>query len=176
MTSVADVLARAPHVLLDFDGPICAVFGGTSDRAVADLLRHTLAEQVDHLPSSVMDTGDPFDVLRDAATLKPDSVVVIERRLAELEVQAVATAPSTANAREAIISLEETGHSITVVSNNSAEAVAAYLREHELTSHITGIVGRTNSSPDLLKPNPYLLHKAMSARGARPIECVLIGD
>lgn len=174
MRSSAEVLAAVRHVLLDFDGPVCAVFGGTSDHEVADLLRGVLND--DQMPAEVAISSDPFAVLRFAATLGPKRAAQVEQQLARLEVQAVASAPPTTGAREAVVALHDAGRSITIVSNNSTQAIMAYLQTHELTPWITGVVGRTDPSPGLLKPHPHLLGRAMHDRRAQPDECVLIGD
>ena len=171
-TELAELLARCPHVLLDFDGPVCAVFGGTTDRAVADQLRANLPG----LPADVTASSDPFDVLRHAATLGPEVLAAVGREFTRLEVQAVATATPTAGTEEAITALRATNHTITIVSNNSAAAVAAYLDGHGLLPLVDGISARTRPEPDLLKPSPYLLRRAIDILDARPSRCVLIGD
>jgi HAD superfamily hydrolase (TIGR01509 family) len=175
-TKLARVLASAPHVFLDFDGPVCAVFGGTSDRAVADVLRTSLDGLAGQVPPALADSNDPFDVLRFAATLGPEPAAKIEERLAQLEVGAVATATPTPGAREAIIALRQAQKTATIVSNNSVASILAYLDRHALAPLITGVIGRSNPSPALLKPHPHLLQQAIHARRAQPGECVLIGD
>lgn len=175
-TQLARVLAGVPHVLLDFDGPVCAVFGGTSDRAVADALRAKLDGLAGLLPPEVADSRDPFDVLRYAATLGPDRAAEIEASLTGLELDAVATATPTAGAGEAITALRHAGKTVTIVSNNSVAAILAYLSDHALAPLITGVIGRSDPSPALLKPDPHLLQQAVHARRAEPNECVLVGD
>lgn len=172
MSSLAELLARCPHVLLDFDGPVCAVFGGTTDRAIADQLRATLSD----LPADLAASSDPFDVLRHAATLGPDVLAKVAHEFTQLEVHAVATATPTPGATEAMSALRTAGHTITIVSNNSATAVTAYLRNHDLTPLVDGISARTGAAPDLLKPNPHLLLQAIRSLDAKPSQCVLVGD
>jgi hypothetical protein len=70
------------------------VFGGTSDRAVADQLRATLENPTEQLPPEVADSNDLFDVLRYAATRIPERAADIEQVFTGLEVRAVATATS----------------------------------------------------------------------------------
>lgn len=173
---LARVLAGAPHVLLDFDGPVCAVFGGTSDRAVADELRASLDQRAEQLSADVAASNDPFDVLRYAATRGPGRAAEIEQMLAGLEVRAVKTATPTPGAREAIAALRRAGKTVTIVSNNSVAAILAYLTAHGLAPLITGVIGRSDPSPTLLKPHPYLVQQAIHARRARPGDCVLVGD
>lgn len=172
LTELAELLARCPHVLLDFDGPVCAVFGGTTDRAVADQLRADLPG----LPAEVTASSDPFDVLRHAATLGPAVLDTVAREFTRLEVHAVATATPTPGAEEAIAALHATGHTITIVSNNSTAAVEAYLRSHDLMPSLDGISARTCPDPDLLKPSPHLLDQAIRQLDTTASRCVLVGD
>lgn len=174
MRKSAEVLADARHVLLDFDGPVCAVFGGTSDHEVADQLRAVLGNE--QLPADVASSSDPFAVLRFAATVGRQRAAQVEQQLARLEMHAVASAPPTIGAREAIAALHEAGRTVTIVSNNSAQAIVAYLQAHDLAPLITGVVGRADPAPELLKPSPHLVQQAIHARRAQPVECVLIGD
>ena len=171
MSTLAEVLVCCPHVLLDFDGPVCAIFGGTTDRAVADQLRANLPG----LPDDVTGSSDPFDVLRHAATLGPAVLAEVAHEFTQLELQAVATATPTPGTTEAIAALRAAGHTITIVSNNSTAAVEAYLRSHDLTALIDCISARS-PAPDLLKPSPHLLDQAIRNLDAEPSRCVLIGD
>jgi hypothetical protein len=60
----AELLAQRDHVLLDFDGPVCELFGGAlSDRNVVDRLKPLLGTVP---PSDVVAADDPFDILRSA--------------------------------------------------------------------------------------------------------------
>jgi len=173
--SLSDLLGRARHVLLDFDGPICAVYGGTSDRAVADHLR-TIIGDAWQLPEPVVETSDPLVVLRHCADADPGLLRRVEAEFIAQEVAAVATATATPDAREAMTSLAASGHTITVVSNNSAEAIRAYIERADLVDLVDGIIGRTRGRPDLMKPHPHPLRAAIVERGADPSECVMVGD
>jgi phosphoglycolate phosphatase len=177
MTSLADVIAAAPHVLLDFDGPVCAVFGGAiSDADAAGMLRAVLDHHGTPIPPAIRDSSDPFQVLRYAGTLGTDVRDAVGDRLTAAEVEAIRTAPATPGARDAIAALHGAGHTVTVVSNNSEVAIGLFLTAHDLLHEVTGVVGRTSSDPELLKPDPHLLREAMRARAACPSSCVLIGD
>lgn len=177
MSRLAEVLAAAPHAFVDFDGPICAVFGGkTTDRVVANLLRHVLGDRADELPPAIASSPDPFDVLRFAANLGPHKAADVERRLARLEINAVTHVRPTDGAAEAMTELHRAGRTMTIVSNNSAAAVAAFLADHDLLALVAGISARTSDNPEKLKPHPHLLNEAIRARHAPPAACVLIGD
>jgi HAD superfamily hydrolase (TIGR01662 family) len=166
------LLAAHPHVLLDFDGPVCAVFGGVSARHTAQQLADALTTRGVSLPDDVADTDDPFDVLRAAGEAAPTA----EALLRDLELQAVEVAPLTPGVREALAALHRAGHSITIVSNNSEAAVRAVLTEHQLAPPIGDIIARTDPDPALLKPHPHLLLRAASRLHTVPSVCVLVGD
>jgi phosphoglycolate phosphatase-like HAD superfamily hydrolase len=168
------VLARSPHVLLDFDAPSVRSGASTTDRAIADELRQLLAHAP--LPADVADAKDPFIVLRYAAALGPRVRRQGRATVPGLEVQAIPTATTTADAHNAIRALKRTGYTITIVSNNSDTAVIKYVTAHGLREHIDGIAGRTSSDAAELKPNPALLLRAATALGSEPAQCVRIGD
>lgn len=169
----AELVASRKHVLLDFDGPVCAVFGTLTDRVVADRLRALL--DVD-LPAEIAESDDPFDVLRHAATLGADTAATVEREFRRLEVEAVATAPATPGAADTIRALVDAGHTVTIVSNNSEQAVRRYLEQRGLAGLVKGVSARTSADPDLLKPNPHFLLHAMDHLGTSPSECIMVGD
>lgn len=173
--TVAQILARHRHVLLDFDGPVCAVFGGELPAAeVARRLADVARLRGVQLPAH--GTDDPFDVLHAAAETSPDDGASIEQALRDAEVRAVATAPMTRGARDALRALRSTGHTVTIVSNNSAAAVHAFLHAHDLDAVVEQVVGRSDPDPNLLKPHPHLVTLAINKLSAPPGECVLIGD
>lgn len=169
----AELVASRKHVLLDFDGPVCAVFGTLTDRVVADRLRALL--DVD-LPAEIAESDDPFDVLRHAATLGADTAATVEREFRRLEVEAVATAPPTPGAADTIRALVDAGHTVTIVSNNSEQAVRRFLEQRGLAGLVNGVSARTFADPGSLKPNPFLLEQAINSAGLDRGECVMLGD
>jgi beta-phosphoglucomutase-like phosphatase (HAD superfamily) len=175
--TLAAILAAHPHVLLDFDGPICAVFGGETP---APMVARQLVDEGRRrglpLPADLAETGDPFDVLHAAAAISPDAARSIERALRDAEIRAVTTAPTTPGICDAIDALRSTGHTITVVSNNSDAAVRHFLARHDLTDAVPRVVARTESDPALLKPAPHLVTHAVHHGPVGPDCCVLIGD
>lgn len=171
--AVAAILARAPNVLLDFDGPVCSVFGNLSDRTVADRLKALLGSD---LPTAITDTDDPFEVLHFCATADPPAVEAVEKQLRRLEAEAVKSAPATPGAVDTMESLVETGCTLTVVSNNSEDAIRIFLTLHNLKHLVCGISARARPDPGLLKPNPDLLERAIESLGVKPYQCVMVGD
>lgn len=102
MNQLARILAEHPHVLLDFDGPICGACEGVTDRWLADHLRATLAGRGCDLPWDIAATPDPFAVLRYSVRLGPDVPATLDLVFVELEQVAVRVAPATPGSAEAI--------------------------------------------------------------------------
>lgn len=169
----AELILERDYILLDFDGPVCAVFGKLSKRTVADRLKPLLGSE---LSDDVADTDDPFAVLRYAGMVGPTTAAAVERQLRRLEAEAVTTAPPTPGAAGAIRGLAASGCKIAIVSNNSTSAVRTYLTMHDLVGAVRSISARDHADPSLLKPSPYLLREAIEALGTTPEHCVMVGD
>jgi phosphoglycolate phosphatase len=169
---LGELLARTRHVLLDFDGPVCSVFAGITSRAVASRLSKVLTNAGITPPAEVAETEDPFDVLRYAPELAAD----VEAAFRAEEVAAVATAAPTPGAVETIHACHDTGRTVAIVSNNSDDAVHAYLTTHHLAGQVDYVSARTPADITRLKPHPHLVTQATHALAANPATCVLIGD
>ncbi|MBN9098862.1 MAG: HAD family hydrolase [Pseudonocardia sp.] len=175
--NLAALLTERPVVLLDFDGPMCAVFGGTlSAPEVARRLTQAARGQGVQLGADLDGVDDPFDVLKAAAQNGPDDATCVEALLRMEEVRAVSTAPIADGLHAALAALRDSGHGSTVVSNNSTAAVHAFITSHGLHDLIRGVIARTEPDPALLKPSPHLVRQAVADNRARPEQCVLIGD
>lgn len=72
------------------------------------------------------------------------------------------------------------GYTVTIVSNNSAAAVEAFVTAHGLREYYPGRhrahSARSGPPEALLKPHPHLVRKAINERATGPGSCVLIGD
>lgn len=170
--TLAEVMAPVRHVLLDFDGPVCSVFG----ELPAPVVARRLAEAIDaDLPEEVIGT-DPLALLSVFAERGRDTLVAAEAKLTELETEAVATAPITLGVVEALEAFRDTGRTVTIVSNNSQAAVETFIADRGLGHLITGICSRRHPEPELLKPNPFLLRRAVVERRAKSEECLMVGD
>ncbi|GAB3480789.1 HAD family hydrolase [Amycolatopsis cihanbeyliensis] len=170
-------LDRAPVLLLDFDGPVCAVFTGVPDETVAGHLRTVLADggHTD-LPNHVATATDPFDVLRHAATLGTEEARYVEAAFTAHEVDAITTAAPTPGAEQLMRHWHDSGRPLAIVSNNSEAAVSAYLDLHDLRPAVDYIAARASPDPALLKPSTHLLNRAMTAFDVAPDDCALLGD
>jgi phosphoglycolate phosphatase len=169
------VLSGTRHLLLDFDGPICSIFAGLPAAVVADRLRKLFGDQA-QLPENIALTSDPLEVFIYAGTISTDLAARVEAEMSDQEQVAVATAAPTPYVHEVITACRDSGRTVAVVSNNSARAVHAYLARHSLDDRIKLVIARTSHDPDLLKPSPHLIERAVDALSAEPDECTLVGD
>jgi len=174
--SIDGIIARVRYVLLDFDGPVCDIFAGITDRTVADRIRKLITGQGVTMPEAITRTPDPLQVFSYAATVSADLAARVEAEMADQELAAVPTARPAPYVHDLVTSCRDSGRIVVVVSNNSDRAVRAYLARHGLDDRIDLISARTSPDPARLKPSPYLIQQAITGVGASPGECVLIGD
>lgn len=174
--SIEEIVRRSAHVLLDFDGPVCAIFGGITAPVVAEQFRTALRRVPIKLPSSVRDADDPLEVFRQVADLGPEVAETAQRILTRLETRAARAARATPGSSDLMRTAYGTGHTVTIVSNNSSAAIAAYLGDHRLTRYVTAVVGRDDADPALMKPSPYRVREAVSRLDAQPGETFFVGD
>ncbi|WP_440899440.1 HAD family hydrolase, partial [Actinosynnema sp.] len=169
--------ATTDALFLDFDGPVCAVFSTFPAREGAALLRGGLAGGGHTgLPDRVAASEDPFVVLEHAASLGAEANRHTGAALRAHEVEAVTAAKPTSGAVELIQAWGETGRPLAVVSNNSRDAVSAYLSLHGLAGLVRTVSARTDPEPGKLKPNPLLPHRACEAVAVPAVRCTPVGD
>jgi beta-phosphoglucomutase-like phosphatase (HAD superfamily) len=143
---LADLLAPGRVILLDFDGPVCSLFGGQlNGAAVVERLAAIVIESRLCPREQIPATEDALDLLKLAHELDPALAGQVEARLAHAEVEAAHTAPATPHAAEFISTAIESGRTLAIVSNNSPGAIATYLGAHGLV--VDTIVGRTDANP-----------------------------
>jgi phosphoglycolate phosphatase len=170
------VIARTRYLLLDFDGPICDIYAGHPDHTVADELRKLITGQGINLPADIARTRDPIAVFTYSATVSADLAARVEAEMTQQELTAVTTARPAAYVHDVAASCRDSGRTLAVVSNNSDQAVRAYLERHGLDDRVDLIVARTSPDPALLKPSSHLIDQAVRQLGARPGQCALVGD
>jgi beta-phosphoglucomutase-like phosphatase (HAD superfamily) len=167
-------VGRVRYLLLDFDGPVCSVFAGFPAPDVARILREHLRGEV---PGGWMEhTDDPHEILRASAELGSGVVAHADQELTRLEVEAVKTAEATPYTADLIDRAKAGGTKLAIISNNAQTAVAAYLADSGLVASIDYVSARSGPDPALMKPNPYLVRKAVSALNAERESSALVGD
>lgn len=175
-SALRQLVHRTRDLLLDFDGPVCSIFAGMPAGTVARQLRSRLVAEGVAVPAEVHSVSDPLEVFRAIAAGGPDVGGRAQRELTELELAAATTAQPADGAAELITTARESGRNVTIVSNNSGQAVTAYLNAHGLARHVSRVIGRDDADPAHMKPSPFQVRKALQLSGAAPTECVLIGD
>jgi phosphoglycolate phosphatase len=172
-----ELLAQAQVLFLDFDGPVCDVFAGIASTVIAEQLRLVLADGGRiKFPDSIANSDDPFDILRYAVNLGRDEARYVETAFTAHEVEAIASAKPTDGAHDLIRMFHTSGRLVAIVSNNSESSIDAYLDLYGLSGSIDFVSARTGPDVALLKPNVYLLCRAMDALSVRPADCVFVGD
>ncbi|WP_042420441.1 HAD family hydrolase [Streptacidiphilus anmyonensis] len=174
--SLSDLLRRARHILLDFDGPVCSVFAGLPAAEIAERVRGQLLAQGEQLPTQWSTEKDPLALLRYVADTRSDLVPGVDAALTALEIEAVGLSQPTPGSRELLLACADSGRSVSMVSNNSGAAITAFLAAQGLNGYVAGVFGRVPGDPSSMKPSPRLLLEAMEAEATKPEQCIFIGD
>jgi phosphoglycolate phosphatase len=176
MTALAAALVDAKAILLDFDGPVCAVFSDLRNTEVSDRLRARYAQLGIPVPGDLAEGPHIFDLFRHAASISPDAGRSIEAALTAFELEAVESAAATPYSEAVIRACHDSGRLLAIVSNNSAQAVRHYIELHEYASAVDLATGRSSADPAQLKPDPYLIGQAIAGLGVDAASAVLVGD
>lgn len=192
MADLAALLEPVTCVMFDFDGPVCRLFAGHPAAVVTnDLVGRLRLRGGSHLLSPAdMATQDPHAVLRaldrpGARGARPGTgdaqrvarlVAELEALLTDHELRAAGSATPTAGAEEVIHALRATGRTLAITTNNSAAAVSSYLRIHGLLACFEPHIHGRGQDPQLLKPHPDSLLRALKSTGASAAESLMIGD
>ncbi|GAA2562076.1 HAD family hydrolase [Winogradskya consettensis] len=180
MRPLAEVVNGAEVLLVDFDGPICAVFAGYSAATIASDLQALIRSHLSgELPPSIAALSmNPLQILREVADLGDNALAVaVAVACRDAEVMAAATATPTLGAVQLFEAAQASGRPVIIVSNNATEAVGAYLQKHDLSHYIEGVAARFDGmDPRLLKPDPFLLHRGLEEPRALDRRAIFIGD
>jgi HAD superfamily hydrolase (TIGR01509 family) len=170
------VLAVARSVLLDFDGPVASLLPPGPNSELPDATRLPLKRMGIDLPEPIANTTDHLSVLRFAATQAPAVLDAVDRIAIAGEINAARLATPTHGADGLLSACRQSGRVVVIVSNNAAVAIEEYLERYGLTDQVSAVFGRPSGRPDLMKPNPMLVHQAIQALDEDPGNCVMIGD
>lgn len=173
---VYEAMRGAQALLLDFDGPVCRVFAGHPNVAVATELRRYLESVGIELPEQFAANRDPLKLLQWVGQTHPERLGPVEDRLIEGETRATGSAAPTVGAAAVIHGAYRAGWPVAIVSNNAAIAIRRYLQIHELSDCVTAVIGRPYGNPERMKPRPDVVQDAIESVGVPAESCVLVGD
>jgi HAD superfamily hydrolase (TIGR01549 family) len=175
-----ELLGGVRCVLFDFDGPICRLFAAHRADGIAARLSGRLAERgvQGPLTGEEQASGDPHVLLRAVGRMHSGSDLMadLEEWLTVEEILATASARPTAYADALIRSWTARGVRLAVTTNNSPRAVADYLARRGLADCFGAHIHGRTIRPELLKPNPDCLHRALDSTATRPSDALMIGD
>ncbi|WP_228044476.1 HAD family hydrolase [Streptomyces ferrugineus] len=179
------LLERADAVLLDFDGPVCDLFGGACTAYIADEVKERARHEWGRLDPRVEACADSHGVLRhlaDMAVRRPGGrrgtrLDWADRIVTRHEYAAVLEAAPTPGASELVGELAQLGKTLLIVTNNAEGPVREYLERRNLLGHFTAVLGRDPHDPRLMKPHPDVVDRALAELGGpHPSRTLLIGD
>lgn len=173
---IRELLSAVGPVLLDFDGPVTQLLPPGPNAEVAAAARAPIQRAGIDLPRGIETTTDHLAVLRFAADLPPAIARKVDDACRTGEVDAALVSTPTRGIAEFLHACRAAGRPVVIASNNDADAVEAYLNRTRLTDQVHGVVGRVPGRPDLMKPNPTILRKALVLAGRAAAECVMVGD
>ncbi|WP_405819801.1 HAD family phosphatase [Streptomyces sp. NBC_01390] len=180
-------LLRDTHaVLVDFDGPVCDLFGGASTAHIAAEVKARAARvwPRTELDDDVRDCDDSHGVLLLLAAMADRHAPalagpldwadeIVERH----EYTAVRSAAETADAGRLVRALYALEKPLAIVSNNAEGPVREHLERVDLLRCFTAVCGRDPHDPRLMKPHPDSILRALRLLGdPKPAQTLLIGD
>lgn len=170
------MVAAADAILLDFDGPVTPLMPAPANIAAAETGRGPLRAAGVNLPETVEHTTDHLAVIRWTHENEPNLLGAVEEACALAELHCAETALPTPGANAFMASLHSAAKRVVIVSNNDARAITTYLTRHDLGQYVLDVVGRPPGRPDLLKPDPYIIVRALYILGASPERALVVGD
>lgn len=176
--SLAEVLQGVRAILLDFDGPVCALFARYPIKELGVQIGNYLSRTLGELPEPLADAvpHGAYRILASLPDTAPTLIPEIDTWLTRAECEAAASATPTAGVHQFLRTCHERGKPVAILSNNNAEAIRIALHRFHLTDLITHVTGREPADPRLMKPNPHLARQTTATLGVDPSHCALIGD
>jgi len=172
--TAADLVARAPVVLLDFDGPICAVFAGyRAHEVAAQIMKHAASAGIVLRPA---DPDDPISVFKATTGMDPKAIAAVHETLMAEESRALRRTAPHPGIPELIGQLRGQGHRLVVVTNNGADPVSEFVEHHDLAHDLEAVIGRDPHHPELLKPAPESITRALVLLDVPADAAVFVGD
>jgi phosphoglycolate phosphatase-like HAD superfamily hydrolase len=121
-------------------------------------------------------TSDHLAVIRWTGTHAAEALANVENACTEAETDSARTCTPTPGAHDLLAALHGAGTPVVIVSNNATEPIRVYLERHGLTAYVRDVVGRPHLRPDLMKPEPHTVLRALTIADASGRSAVLLGD
>lgn len=176
MIDAAQLLRESVAVLLDFDGPVTPLMPAPANMHAADAARKALSTHGITPPDDIATTSDHLALVRWAGAHAPDALADVDDACTIAEMNSALTCTPTPGAHELLAALHAAGTPVVIVSNNDHSAILNYLQRHKLTAYVRDVIGRPFMRPDLMKPHPHTVERALAIVTSSPDRTVLIGD
>lgn len=176
MIDAVRLLDESAAVLLDFDGPVARLMPAPANMHAADAARRALEQHGNTAPDEIATTSDHLAVIRWTGTHAPDALGDVSDACLLAEMDSARICTPTPGAHALLAALHVAGTPVVMVSNNEGAAIGIYLDRHHLAPHVREVIGRPFLRPDLLKPHPHIVERALEITGSAPERSVLIGD
>ncbi|QFQ98390.1 HAD family hydrolase [Streptomyces phaeolivaceus] len=180
------LLDTARTVLLDFDGPVCDLFGGRSTRPAALEIKAMARRKWNTLDPAVEACDDSHGILhplRDMLDRKRDAgldpAVLREANdiVTRYEYECAGSAEPAPGIQSLLDSLLGRGKRLAIVTNNAEGPVRRFLELHGMSRKFEAVCGRDPGEPRRMKPDPASVHRALRALSpTSPAHAVMIGD
>lgn len=167
-----ELLDETNVFLLDFDGPLAKLMPPPLNLQAAIAVKSSVGN---HLPSQMLNAIDHLAILK-SLTGNAAILARAEQAATAIEVECAQTCELSDWLLNLSDYLIRRNVPCAVVSNNSLHAVKSFLGRPDVPLKPTVISARTPTNVNHLKPDPFLLTKALAALTARPEKTTLIGD
>ena len=129
------------------------------------------------LPDELATTADPLTVLRwSALHAEPAVARAVEVACVAGEYDCVAESKPTPGAADLLSACQEVGRPTLIVSNNAEGPIQWFLDDHQLDHLVQAVIGRVPGHPELMKPHPNSIQRALAHLGTAASDCAFIGD
>lgn len=128
------------------------------------------------LPADIEATSDHLAALGFAASHHPDPTLEVENACTTAEVQCASTCVRSPEAGYLVTLGIDQEIPLAVVSNNSTSAVRVFLERFGWPSSFATLSCREPGQERNLKPDPYLINRALTDLGVRPDQAAFVGD
>ncbi|WP_189186482.1 HAD family hydrolase [Streptomyces albiflavescens] len=180
------LLRDVDAVLIDFDGPICDLFGKKPTAHIAEEIKVMARHEWGPLDREVEDCHDSHGILHHLRDmLDREALEYRSRRPLDLantivtrhESAAANSAPQAPDLETLLDTLLDLGKRLVIVSNNADDPIWQYLKHAGLQSKFEAVCGRDPGEPRRMKPDPDVVLRALECLdGLDPSRALLVGD